>query len=84
MYEFNKKLLYNEKKLYHTRIEFLNFKITLPFQVNIQGLRLVSNGLISWDDILVDIQLEYFLLLSNINELSMGPKNKKFENHHRL
>ena len=84
MYKFNIKLLYNEKKLYRTKIEFLNFKITLPFQVNTQDLRLVSNGLISWDDILVDIQLEYLLLLSNINELSIGAKNKKFENHHRL
>ena len=42
------------------------------------GSRLVSNGLISSDDIPVDIQLVTFSLLSNISELSIGGKIKTF------
>ena len=40
------------------------------------GSRLVLNGLIFADDIPVDIQLVTFLFLSNISELSIGPKTK--------
>ena len=42
------------------------------------GSRLVSNGLIFSDYIPVGIQLVTFLLLSNIRELSIGVKAKKF------
>ena len=57
----------------------LNFKITLPMdKLDMVGSRLVSNGLIFSDDILVKIQLVTFLLLSNIRELSIWSKTRKF------
>ena len=42
------------------------------------GSRLVLNGLIFSGDIPVNIQLVNFLLVSNIRELSIGTKTKKF------
>ena len=77
MYKFKIKLLYNEEKLFCSKTELLNFKFTLPL-LYIVGSRPVSNGLIFSDDIPVDIQLVTFLLLSNIRELSIGTKTRKF------
>ena len=42
------------------------------------GSRLVPNGIIFPDDIPAGIQLVTFLLLSNVCELSIGAKTKKF------
>ena len=59
------KLLYNVEKLFCTKAELLNFKITLTLaKLNIVGSRSVSNGLIFSDD----IQLVTLLLLSNIRD----------------
>ena len=67
------------EKSFCIKAELLNFKITLPMaNLDMVGSRLVSNGLIFLDDILVKIQLVTFLLLSNIRELSIGSKTKKF------
>ena len=56
-----------------------NLKITLLLaKLDMIVSRLVSNGLIFSDDISVDIQLVTFLLLSNISELSIVAKTKKF------
>ena len=67
------------EKSFCIKAELLNFKITLPMaNLDMVGSRLVSNGLIFSDDILVKIQLVTFLLLSNIRELSIGSKRKKF------
>ena len=49
----------------------------LEGRLDILGSRQVSNGFVFSDDILVDIQLGTFLLLSNITELSTGAKTKK-------
>ena len=68
-----------KKKFFFTKTDLLNFKITLPLaKLDMAGSRLVSNGLIFSDDIPVDIQLVTFLLLSNIRELSIGAKTRKF------
>ena len=73
------KLLYNEEEIFCTITELLNFKITLPLtKSDMIGSRLVSNGLIFSDDIPIDIQVVTFLLLSNISDLSVGEKTKKF------
>ena len=62
-----------------TETGLLNFEITLPLtKLDIVGSRLVSNCLILSDDIPVYIQLVTFSLLSNISELSIGAKIKKF------
>ena len=42
------------------------------------GSKLVSNALVLSDDIAFDIHVATFLLLSNISELSIGKKIKKF------
>ena len=56
-------LIYNEEELFCTKIELINFKITLPLaKLDIVGSRLVSNGLIFSDDIPVDIQLVTFFI----------------------
>ena len=56
-----------------------NFKITLPLaKLDMVGSRLVTNVLIFSDDILVDIQSVTFELLSDINELSIRAKTRKF------
>ena len=73
------KLLYNEEKKFCAEIDLLNFEFTLPLaKLDKVGSRLVSNGLIFSDDILVDIQLLTLLLLSNIRELSIGAETIKF------
>ena len=80
------KLLYNEEELFCTTAELLNFKITLPLaKLDVVGTRLVSNDLKWFEkslnfsaDILVDIQVEIFLLLSNVSDQSIGAKNEKF------
>ena len=79
MFEFKIKLLYNDETLFLTKIELLNFKFILPFAIlDMVSSRLVLNGLIFSDDIPVCIQLKTFLLLSNISELCIGAKTKKF------
>ena len=79
MYKFKIKLLYYKENFFRTKTELLNFKITLPLaKLDMVGSRLISNGLIISDDIPVDIQSVTFLLLSNIRELSIGPKTRKF------
>ena len=61
-------------------MELLNSKIILPLaKLEMVGSRLVSNGLI-FQMIFqsIYIQLLNFLLLSNVSELSIGAKTKKF------
>ena len=72
------KLLFNDTKPFCTKPELLNFKVTLVLvELDMVGSRLVPNGLIFSDDILVDIQLVILLLLPNIRELSIGVKTKR-------
>ena len=79
MYKFEIKLLYNKEQNVCTETELLNFKCTLPLaKLDMVSSRLVSNGLIFSDHILIDIQLVTYLLLSNIRELSIGAKVRKF------
>ena len=79
MYKFKIKLLYNKQKVFCTKKELLNFKITLPLaKLDMVSSRLVSNGLIFSDDIPIDIQLVTSLMPSNIRELSTGAKARKF------
>ena len=79
MYKFKIELIYNEEKPFYTETELLNFNFTLPSaKLDIVGSRLVLNSLIFSDDILVDIELVTFLLLSNISKLSIAAKLKKF------
>ena len=68
MYKFKTKLLNNGEKLFGTKIKLLNFKITLPLDMD--GSRLL--------DIQVDTQLVIFLFLSIIRELSIGANTRKF------
>ena len=57
MYKFKIKLLNNKEKRFCTKTELLNFKIILPLaKLDMVGSRSVSNGLVSSDDIPVDIQ----------------------------
>ena len=66
------------KKLFCTKTELLDFKITLPLvKLDMVGSRLSPNGLFFSDDIPGYIQLLTFLLLSNISELSIEAKTKK-------
>ena len=68
-----------KKKLFGTKTKLLNFKVTVPLaKLDMVGSRLVSYGLTFLDEILVDIQLKTFLLLSSITELSIVKKIKKF------
>ena len=71
------KLLCNEEKLFYTKIEWLNFKITtLPLaKLEMVGLRLVSDDLIFSDDI--KSKISYFIAI-HICELYIGAKTKKF------
>ena len=79
MYKFKIKLLYNEEKIFCTKTELLNFKITLPLaKLEMVVSRLVSNDSIFSDDIPVNILSVTFLLRSNIRELSIGAKTRKF------
>ena len=78
MYKFKIKLLYNQGTFFRIKIKSLNFKIIIPLaKLDTVGSRLVSNVLISPDDIPVDIQWVTFLLLSNSRELGIGTKTKK-------
>ena len=66
------KLLYKVEELFCTKTELSNFKINLPLAgLDKVSSRLVSNGLIFSDEILVDIQSITFLLLCNISETSI-------------
>ena len=67
-----------KKCFINTKIELLHFKITLTLaKLDMVGSRLVLIGLIFSNGILVDIQL-VSLLLSNIRELNMKAKTRKF------
>ena len=56
MYKFRIKLLYNKEKIFCTKTDPLNFKVTLPLvKLDMVGSRLVSNGLIFSNDTPVDI-----------------------------
>ena len=72
----NMKLLYNMEEFFYTKIELLNFIFTLPFSK--LDARLESNALIFSGDLPVDIQLVSFLLLSSVNELSIGETTETF------
>ena len=77
MYKFKIKLIYNKEELFCT--ELLNFKFTVSLaKLDMVKQRLVSNGFIFSDDIPVDIQIVTVLLLSNISELSIETKTRKF------
>ena len=77
MCKFKITLVYNKEEVF-TKIEFLDFKITISFaKLDIVGSRLVSNGLIFSDDIPVLIQLVTILLLWNVSKLSIGTETKK-------
>ena len=79
MYKLKIKFLYNKEKCFYTKTELLNFKITLPLtKLDMARSRLVSNGSIFSDHILVDIQLVTFSLLSNTKELSIWAETRKF------
>ena len=57
----------------------LNFSFPLPLaKLDIVSLRQISNGSIFLDDIEVNIQLLTFLLLSDIKEITLGAKIRKF------
>ena len=57
MYKFSITLLYNDEEYFCDKTELLNFRIVLPLaKLDMAGSRLVSNGLIFSDDILVNIQ----------------------------
>ena len=57
----------------------LKIKITLPSaKLDIIGSRLVSNDLFFLKAFPVNLQLVTFLFLSNIMELSIGTKTRKF------
>ena len=74
----NIKLIYNKEKLFCTKTEMLNFNITLPLiKLDLVSSTLVSNNLIFSENIPVDIQLVTSLLLSNIEEISIGAKTRK-------
>ena len=77
MCKFKMKLLYLKETF--ALKQLLNFNITLPLaELDMVSSRLVSNGLIFWDEIVVDIQFIIFLLLSNVSELRIGAKTRKF------
>ena len=64
-----------KKNSFFTKIELLNFKITLLLaKLDIVGSRPVSNYLIFSGDIRVDIQSLTFSLLSILGKLSNGTK----------
>ena len=57
----------------------LNFNFPLPLaKLDIVSLRQISNVSIFLDDIEVNIQLVTFLLLSDIKEITLGAKIRKF------
>ena len=71
--------LYNEEKPFCTITELLNLNITPRLtKLDMVSSRLVSNGLITSDDIWVDIQLVNFFTVIYVSELSIGAKTKNF------
>ena len=57
------KLLYNKEERFCTKTELLNFKIILQLaKLDMDGSRLLSNGLIFSDEIPIDIQLVPFFI----------------------
>ena len=79
IYKLKMKLLFNGEELWYTETNLLNFDNTLPLaKLGIASSRLASNGLLFSVNILVSMQLVTFLLLSNISELRIGAKTKKF------
>ena len=79
-YKFkNEVTIYSMNKSFCTKTELSDFKITLLLaKLDMVGSRLLSDHLIFSDDISVDIQSITFLLLSNIIELIIKAKSKKF------
>ena len=76
MYRFKVKILDNEGKIFGSKIELLNVKITLPLsKLGMVNSKLFSNGLIFSHEILINVQLVTSSLLSNISELRIGCKN---------
>ena len=66
-----------KKNSFCTKTELVNFEITLPAaKFHLVGSRLVSKALIFSNDILADIQVITFLLLSNIRERSIGANTR--------
>ena len=64
------------KKIFSTKIEFLNFKITLPLaKLETRKSKLVLNGLKFWNDIPINIQLVAFILIANISKLRIGEQH---------
>ena len=73
------KLLYNEEKFFCTKMDLLNFMLTLTLaKLDMVGTQLGSNGLILLGNTPVNIQLITFLLLSNVSELNTGAETKRF------
>ena len=73
------KLLYNEGKFFCTKMDLLNFMLTLTLaKLDMVGTQFGSNGLILLGNTPVNIQLITFLLLSSVIELSTGTKTKRF------
>lgn len=71
------KLLFNGEELWYTETNLLNFDNTLPLaKLGIASSRLASNGLLVSVNILVNMQLVTFLMLSSIRELSIGEKTR--------
>ena len=68
-----------KKNSFCTKTELVNFDITLPeAKFHMVGSRLVSKALIFSNDILANIQVITFLLLSNIRELSIRENTRTF------
>ena len=73
------KLLYNEEKFFCTKMDLLNFMLTLTLaKLDMVSTQLGSNGLILLGNTPVNIQLITFLLLSNVSELNTGAETKRF------
>ena len=79
IYKFKIMFLYNEEKPFCTKTELLNLNITPRLtKLDMVSSRLVSNGLITSDDIWVDIQLVNFFTVIYVSELNIGAKTKNF------
>ena len=78
MCKFKMKLLYIEQKLFCAKIEWFNFKTTLPLaKLNMNASRLEASSLNFLMDAVVNTQLANVLVRSNISELNIGVKNLK-------
>ena len=84
MYKFKIKSVYNKKTLFCIKTEFqLKFEIKLQFYSTLAKLDIVrstpvSNSLIFSDDIPGDLRFVTFSLLSNIREIRIRAKTRKF------